>query len=144
MQNPGTTQEEPVRRFRLVLADDHREVREELRQLLEPEFDVLCEVGEGAALVQAVFELKADAAVTDIHMPNMDGIEAGRQIIDRGLCEAVVALTMYSDPHLVQSAFDAGIRGYVLKVDASEELIPAIYAALKGKRYLSLGVRPNE
>ncbi len=133
--------EKAQRRFRLVLADDHPDVREEVRQLLCPEFDVLRAVGEGAALVEAAIELRPDAVVTDVQMPHMGGIEAGEQLLSRRLCEAVIVLSMYPDAYLVKSALQAGIRAYVLKVDASEELIPAVYAAVRGERYLSRGIR---
>lgn len=132
---------DPLRRFRLVLADDHRDVREEVRSLLGSEFEVLRTVGEGAALVEAAAELRPDAVIADIQMPRMGGIEAGQQLLNRGLCQAVVVCSMYPDGHLVKTALDAGIRAYVLKVDAGEELIPAIYAALRGERYLSRGIR---
>jgi len=133
--------EKAERRFRLVLADDYPGVREGVRQLLEPEFDVLRAVDEGAALVEAVAELKPDAVISDIQMPRMSGIAASELLLHNGLCEAVVVLTMYSDACLVKSALQAGIRAYVLKVDAGEELIPAVYAALRGERYLSRGIR---
>jgi len=129
------------RRYRLVLADDHPEVRQEIRQLLDSEFEVLRAVGDGAALVAAVVELRPDAVISDIQMPELDGIEAGCAVLERGLCEAIVLLSMYPDRHLVQTALAAGIRAYVLKLDAGEELIPAVYAALRGERYLSSGVR---
>jgi len=91
--------------------------------------------------VAAAHELKPDAVVSDIQMPELDGIAASTQVLGRGLCEAIVVLSMYSDRHLVQIALQAGIRAYVLKLDASDELIPAVYAALRGERYLSSGVR---
>jgi len=133
--------EEPERRRRLVLADDHPDVREEIRQLLDPEFDVLRAVGDGAALIEAVAELQPDAVISDIQMPRMDGIEAASRLLDGGLCEAMIVLSMYPDAHLVKTALQAGIRAYVLKLDAGEELIPAVYAALRGEHYLSRGVR---
>jgi DNA-binding NarL/FixJ family response regulator len=74
-------------------------------------------------------------------MPRLGGLQAAEQILGRGLSEAVVVLSMYPDAHLVKAALQAGIRAYVLKVDAGEELVPAIYAALRGERYLSRGVR---
>ena len=130
-----------VSRHRLVLADDHPDVRQEIRQLLDLEFEVLRSVGDGAALVAAAIELKPDVIISDIQMPELGGIEAGTEVLERGLCEAVVVLSMYRDQHLVQTALKAGIRAYVLKLDASEELIPAVYAALRGECYLSSGVR---
>ena len=117
------------RRFRLVLADDHPAVREEIRQLLAPEFDVLGAVGEGIELLSAVAELKPDAVVSDIQMPRMNGIEAGRRLLSGGFCNAMVVLSMHPDAHLVETALQAGIRAYVLKLDAGDELIPAVYAA---------------
>jgi DNA-binding NarL/FixJ family response regulator len=116
-------------------------MRQEIQELLLPEFEVLRAVGDGAALVAATHELKPDAVISDIQMPELDGIAASTQVLGRGLCEAIVVLSMYSDRHLVQIALQAGIRAYVLKLDASDELIPAVYAALRGERYLSSGVR---
>ena len=89
----------------------------------------------------AAVELRPDAIISDIQMAELDGIEAGSEVLGRGLCEAIVLLSMYPDRHLVQTALEAGIRAYVLKMDAGEELIPAVYAALRGERYLSSGVR---
>jgi DNA-binding NarL/FixJ family response regulator len=129
------------RRYRLVLADDHPDMRQEIQELLDPEFEVLRAVGDGAALVAATRELHPDAVISDIQMPELDGIEAGTEVLGRGLCEAIVVLSMYPDRHLVQTAMKAGILAYVLKLDAFDELIPAVYAALRGERYLSAGVR---
>lgn len=128
------------RRSRLVLADDHQDILDEVRHLLAFEFDVLCTVAEGNALIQAVAESRPDAVISDLQMAGLGGIEAGGQILRRGLCNAVIVLTMFNEPHLVGKALQAGIRGYVLKVDASEELIPAIHAVLAGGNYLSRGV----
>ena|ERR1700733_11798652 len=130
-----------VSRQRLVLADDHPGVRQEIRLLLDLEFEVVRTVGDGAALVAAALELKPDVIVSDIQMPELGGIEAGAEVLGRGLCQAIVLLSMYRDRHLVQKALKAGIRAYVLKLDACEELIPAVYAALRGECYLSSGVR---
>ena len=122
-----------------MLADDHAEVLEATRQLLAPEFDVLCAVQNGQALLEATARWKPDAVVSDIQMPGMDGIAAGTQMLRSKLCDAVVVLTMYNEPHLADKALRAGIRGFVLKVDAGEELIPAIYAVVAGARYISRG-----
>jgi CheY-like chemotaxis protein len=136
----NVTENEQERKPRLVLADDHLDVLEAIRYLLASDFDILRTAAEGHALVQAAAELSPDAVVSDIQMPGLDGIEAGGRIIRQGLCNAVVVLTMYNEPHLVRKALQAGIRGYVLKVDAGEELIPAVNAVLAGGSYLSRGV----
>ena len=127
-------------RPRLVLADDHPDVLDEISRLLVSEFDLLRTVGEGRALIEASAELQPDAVISDIRMTGLDGIEAGRQLLQKGLCKAVLVLTMYNEPHLVSRALQAGIRGYVLKVDAGDELIPAVYAVLSGGNYVSRGV----
>lgn len=128
-----------ARPYRLVLADDHEDILEEVRHLLAPDFEVVSAVKDGMALIEAVAELRPDAVICDIDMPRLNGIECGAQILRRGLCNAVIVLSMYNEPHLVRKALQEGIRGYVLKVDASEELIPAIYAAVGGGKYLSRG-----
>jgi len=128
-------------RLRVVLADDHPGMREEIRQLLAPEFEIAGSVGEGQALLSAVARLTPDAVISDIQMPLIDGIEAGRRILQQGLCSAVVILTAYNEPQLVRSALEAGVRGYVLKNDAGEELALAVRTVANGGAYLSSSVR---
>ncbi len=125
------------RRLRVVLADDHGEVLEEIRLLLHAEFEIAGSVRDGRALVETAAGLKPDVVISDLEMPGMNGIEACRTIISRGICNAIVLLTMYNEPHLIQRALRAGIRGYVLKIDAGEELMAALVAVLNGNRYLS-------
>jgi len=129
-----------ARRLRVLLADDHPEMLEEIRGLLAREFEIVGSVGEGRALLSAASQLKPDAVVADINMPLVDGIEAGRRILGEDLCTAVILLTMYNDRRLVHSALESGIRGYVLKVDAGEELALAIQTVAGGGTYLSRGV----
>jgi DNA-binding NarL/FixJ family response regulator len=137
----GSVAERARKRLRVVLADDRPDVLGEIRDLLAPEFDVAGSAPDGSALIQAAFELRPDAVISDIRMPGMNGIDAGRQILEEGLCQAVIVLTMHNEPQFVDSAIQAGIRGYVLKVEASEELIPAVRAVVSGGAYLSRGVR---
>lgn len=124
---------------RLVLADDHAGLLAEIRSLLEPEFRVVSSTADGTSLLHAVREYLPDAVVADVEMPGTNGIDAARKIVGSGLCDAVVILTIYDDPDLIAKAAAAGVRGYVLKVDAGEELIPALRAVLAGGRYLSHG-----
>jgi len=109
-------------------------------ELLAPEFEVLRSVREGAALIEAALELRPDVVVSDINMPGLNGIDAARQIRKRGACDRVILLTVYREPQLVRSALEAGIQGYVLKLDAGEELIAAVRSVLAGNTYLSRGV----
>src|SRR5579872_252249 len=125
--SPGSAE---VLRPRVVLADDHPDMLQEIRSLLEPEFDVVSSATNGRALLEAVLASKPDVVVTDVEMPGRDGIDAGREIVARGLCQAVVILTVYNNPHLVLNALESGMRGYVLKYHAGEELIQALRAVL--------------
>jgi DNA-binding NarL/FixJ family response regulator len=137
LNSKGSVTERP----RIVLAEDHPGMREEICHLLAPEFEVAGSVGDGQTLLLAVAQLKPDAVVSDIHMPVMDGIEASRRILQEGLCSAVIILTVYNDPQVVDIALESGIRGYVLKADAGEELALALHAVAGGGTYLSSGVR---
>lgn len=128
-------------RFRIVLADDHEDLREAIQALLTPEFEIVNSVSNGLDLIGAVRDWKPDVVVSDIQMPGISGIEACRRIIQEGLCSATIVLTMYDEPQLVREALLAGIRGYVSKVDAGEELIPALRSVLRGSTYFSRGVR---
>ncbi len=129
----------PARR-RLIIADDHEGVLEEIFSLLSTEFDVVRTVRHGQELVDATEELKPDGIVSDIHMPGMDGICACRHLLERGYPGALVLLTMHGESVLVDRAFRAGIHAYVLKIDAGEDLIPAVIAAIGGNRYRSRNV----
>ena len=120
-----------------IVADDHPELLVEVGRLLAVEFDVLCSVREGFALVKAASELKPDVVISDISMPRLTGIEACRQILQRGFSKSAILLTVYDEPELVRSALEAGIRGYVLKADAGEELISAVRMVPMGHTYLS-------
>ena len=128
-------------KYRLLLADDHRDVLDEVCRLLTPEFEVLGTVEEGGALVRMAAEVRPDVAICDVRMPGLGGIEAGERVLQASHAKAVVVLSTYNEPHLIQRALEAGIQAYVLKIDAGEELIPAIHSALAGRKYLSRGVR---
>ena len=122
---------------RLLLADDHAELLREVTELLDHEFTVVATVQDGETLLFRAAELQPDVVVTDLKMPYLSGIEAGRKLLDQRLCRAVVLLTMYGDPQLVRSALDAGILRYVTKDRAGADLIPAIQAALDGETFVS-------
>ena len=127
--------------IRIVLADDREDLLQEIRALLTPDFEIVNSVTNGLALIDAVRDLKPDLVVSDIKMPGMSGIEACRRIIEEGLCSAAILLTMYNEAQLVREALGVGIRGYLLKVNAGEELIPAVRSVMGGSTYLSAGVR---
>ncbi|MEZ5361857.1 MAG: response regulator transcription factor [Bryobacterales bacterium] len=122
----------------VLLADDHQRVREHVRFLLEPEFAVVGAVADGSALVATALELKPRVVVTDFMMEPTNGIEAAAAILAHCVPKpAIVMLTAVSDPETARAAFAAGILGFVSKMHLSEDLIPAIEAALAGLRFLS-------
>jgi DNA-binding NarL/FixJ family response regulator len=127
----------PALRPRLLLADDHEEFLEEVVRLLECDFELVGKARDGTELVERARLLSPDAVVTDFKMPGLTGILAGRRLVESRVCSTVVLLTMYRDPQLVRDALDAGIRGYVLKDKAGEDLIPAIRSALGGGTFVS-------
>src|ERR1017187_8289156 len=83
-------------RLRIVLADDHWDLLEEMLILLTPEFEVVRSVTEGLALIEAARDLRPDVVIADMNMPGLNGIDAGRQILEQGLCAAVI---MRSEEH---------------------------------------------
>jgi DNA-binding NarL/FixJ family response regulator len=131
-------------RHRLILAEDHASMLEEIVRLLSQEFDVVCAVRHGQELLDAAEKLKPDAVVTDIDMPVLDGISACERLREQGFHGGVVLLTLHTETVLVERAFRAGASGFVLKVDAGEDLIPAVYAALEGRNFRSRGVFVRE
>ena len=126
-----------MNRPRLLLAEDHPETRELLRGLLLPDFDVLTEVEDGVALVAAAERLSPDVIVTDISMPRLDGIAAAAQILRRDPAARIVFITAHREPMLAERGVSAGAMGYVLKLLAGDELVPAVKAAMRGERHVS-------
>jgi DNA-binding NarL/FixJ family response regulator len=129
-----------VKRARVLLADDHAVILQELHALLEPEFEIVGAVGDGDALLVAAKTLTPDVIVADIAMPGRSGIEATAQLCRANGGARVVLLTMLGGPGLVKAGLAAGALGYVMKLDAAEELAAAIRAALQGQVYLSAQV----
>lgn len=124
-------------RTRVLLADDHKANAALLRRLLQTEFDVIASVEDGQALIQAAEALSPDVIVTDIAMPVLDGIAASAEILRRNPEARIVFVTVHRDPVLAARGLATGALGYVLKVAAGDELVPALRAALRGERHIS-------
>jgi DNA-binding NarL/FixJ family response regulator len=124
---------------RVLLADDHRIIREGLRSLLQkqPDMEVVDEAEDGITAVRLTEKLHPDIVIMDIGMPDLNGIEAARQIIARVKNVKVIALSMHSDKRFVLEMLKAGASGYLLKDCAFEELIGAIRTVRSGQIYLS-------
>lgn len=124
-------------RPRVLLADDHRFLREAFGRLLEPECEVVGLVGDGRALLELAPQLRPDVVVLDIAMPQLNGLDAARQLV-RVLPETkLVFLTMNEDPEMAAEAFRVGASGYLLKNSAADELLQAIREAVRGHSYVT-------
>jgi DNA-binding NarL/FixJ family response regulator len=130
-------------RARVLLADDHTANAQLLRDLLELEFEVVGAVQNGHALVGAAETLSPDVIVSDISMPGLDGIEAAKRILCRNPAARIVFVTVHDEPEMVKRSLAIGALGYVLKMVAGEELVPAVRAALRGTRHISTLERPH-
>jgi len=111
-----------VNRARIVLADDHVEMRERVRRHLEDEFEVLDSVENGAALLDSAERLKPDLCLLDISMPVLNGIETANRLKQNGSTAKIVFLTIHEDKDFVQAALKTGALGYVLALDAAAHL----------------------
>jgi DNA-binding NarL/FixJ family response regulator len=129
------------RRTRVLLADDSAAVMREIEYLLQDDFEIVGKATNGIDLVQETARLKPDLIVTDLEMPGLSGIEASREALLAHPDMPILLLTSHGDRHLVQQALNAGIRGYVLKLSAADELIPAVHGALRGETWISPALR---
>jgi two-component system response regulator NreC len=127
--------------MRVMLADDHQLVRQGFRAILEREgFDVVAEATNGREAVDLASSLNPDVTVLDLVMPLLNGLEAACEILARRPGARVVLLTIHTEEHQIVAALRAGVRGYVLKSQAAEDLVQAIREVAGGNAYLSPGV----
>jgi two-component system response regulator NreC len=128
-----------VNPVRILLADDHTVMRNGLRLLLErqPHLQVVGEAADGRQAVALSESASPDVVIMDIAMPNLNGIEATRQIVNRNPRTAIAILSMHSDESYVIRALKAGARAYLLKDSAEADLLAAVRALTEGKSFFS-------
>jgi DNA-binding NarL/FixJ family response regulator len=126
-----------VKRPRVLLADDHRLLREAFVKLLEPDCDVVGAVADGRALLEAAPKLRPDIVVLDVAMPQLNGLDAARQLKRSMPGVKVIFLTVSEDPDLAAEAFRAGASGFLLKNSAASELLQAIRDVGQGRSYVT-------
>jgi DNA-binding NarL/FixJ family response regulator len=122
----------------ILLADDHAVVRDGLRLLLEAQMDlrVVAQAENGREAVQLAAQFDPDVAILDIAMPELNGLEAARQILEAGTTTQVIILSMHSSPEHIFEALEMGVRGYLLKASAGAQVVEAVRAVHTGRRYL--------
>ncbi len=125
--------------IRIQLADDHMITRQGLKSLIrnEKHMEVVAEVDNGRSAVSEALRLLPDIIIMDINMPDLNGIDATRQILGQHPGIKVIALSMFSERRYVMGMLEAGVSGYLLKNCAFNELLNAIETVSKGSRYLS-------
>jgi two-component system, NarL family, response regulator NreC len=127
--------------IRILIADDHKIVRQGFRSLLEGSgFEVVAEAGNGQEAIQLAEKLHPDVAVLDVNMPLLNGIDATKEIVRTCPRTKTILLTMHGEDHYVLNSLRAGVRGYLLKTRAADDLIQAIEEVTRGALYLSPGV----
>ena len=125
---------------RILLADDHKEMRDSVRRCLEEEFKVVVAVADGAALLEAATQLDPDICLLDISMPKLNGIEVANQLKQRGSRAKVIFLTIHEDMDFAQAALKTGASGYVIKRRMASDLLRAVKEALAGRIFISSAV----
>ena len=124
-------------RARILLADDHREMRDTVEHLLEREFDIVGAVAGGEELLKAESETDPDVCVLDISMLKVSGIDAANRLRDKGSRTRIIFLTVHEDPDFLLAALGTGARGYVLKSRIVSDLSQAIRSVLGGELFIS-------
>ena len=128
--------------IRVVIADDQSMVRAGFRSLLqaEPDIDVVAEAADGEQAISAVRRFKPDVALLDIRMPNLDGLETTRRIVEDGSATRILILTTFDLDEYVYEGLRAGASGFLLKDASPEQLIAAIHVITEGEAVLAPSV----
>jgi DNA-binding NarL/FixJ family response regulator len=131
---------------RILVVDDHPVVRHGLRTLLgaHPEWEIIDEAADGFEAVDKAGRLKPDVVVLDITMPKMSGLEACRLIRKTVPAAEILIVTQHDSPHMMREALEAGARGYVVKSNASRDLLSAVEAVSQHLPFTALNERSAE
>ncbi len=126
-------------KIRILLADDHEIVRDGLRNILQkqPEFEIIACVGDGREAIELVRETDINVILMDINMPNLNGVEATRQIKAISPDVKILTLSVHSQGPIIAQMIHAGASGYLPKTCATEELVEAIRTVMQDRTYIS-------
>ena len=124
---------------RVLIADDHEVVRQGIRIIVQssPNFEICGEASDGRQAVQLAAQLKPDIVVVDIGMPNLNGLDATKQIVQHDHKTKVLVLTMHESEQIVREVLAVGARGYLLKSDAGRDLLSALEALASRKTFFT-------
>jgi DNA-binding NarL/FixJ family response regulator len=127
----------------VLLADDHALVRRGFRRILEDDegMKVVGEAANGVEAIRMAYELKPKVVVMDLSMPELDGVQATKEIVKHLPGTEVLILSMHADDNYVRNALDAGAKGYLLKSSIDVDLVGAIRSVAEGKRFMGNGLR---
>jgi DNA-binding NarL/FixJ family response regulator len=130
-----------MKRLRVLVADDHKAMLDNLVRMLSREFDIVATVGDGEAVVNEATRVNPDLLVLDIAMPVLSGIAAASRLKDTGCTAKVVFVTMHHDREFVQESSLLGTVGFVVKDRLVSDLMPAIRSVLAGQSFVSPSIR---
>jgi DNA-binding NarL/FixJ family response regulator len=125
--------------LRIIVADDHEVVRQGIRAVLQsqPEWEVCAEASNGREAIDKTIELKPDMVVLDVAMPEVNGLVAVREILQNRPETKILMLTMHESEQIIREVLEAGAHGYLLKSDAGRDLVSAVTALNRNKRFFT-------
>src|SRR5260221_8307993 len=128
-----------IMKLRILLADDHEIVRRGLRALLERHegWEVCGEASDGREAIEKALQLNPDVVIVDIGMPNLNGLDTTRQLLQHDPHFKVIVLTITDSDQVIREALDAGARGFVLKSDAARDLVSAVEALQSNRMFFT-------
>jgi DNA-binding NarL/FixJ family response regulator len=131
-----------VTAFRILIADDHEIVRRGIRALIEnhPGWEVCAEAADGRDAVEKARQLQPDLVLVDVSMPNLNGLDAARQILEIVPQTRILILTMHESEQIVREVLEVGARGFLLKSDAARDLVSAIQALQRRTTFFTSSV----
>lgn len=126
-------------KIKVLIVDDHPLFRQAMRQLVEddPRFELAGEAGDGETALRLILEKKPDVAVLDVDIPGLSGLEVARELQGKPSSTQIVILTMHKEEEIFNRAVDIGIKGFVLKENAVEDILKALVTVSEGEHYLS-------
>jgi DNA-binding NarL/FixJ family response regulator len=126
-------------KIKVLIVDDHPLFRQAMRQLVrgDSRFELIGEAGDGEIALRLILEKKPDVAVLDVDVPTLSGIEVARKLKEKRSPTQIVILTMHKEEEIFNRAVDMGVKGFVLKENAVEDILKALVTVAEGEHYLS-------